>query len=94
MKTRYLTVVNNALIPCFFFVDCLLLAGIVALWYFMVFWNGDVFFTNSRYILCSDVPFYSFPILESRVPDIVVYVLCFVMPPVVVSTYSIGLPSY
>ncbi|XP_033637039.1 phospholipid phosphatase-related protein type 5-like isoform X3 [Asterias rubens] len=84
MKTRYLTVVNNALIPCFFFVDCLLLAGIVALWYFMVFWNGDVFFTNSRYILCSDVPFYSFPILESRVPDIVVYVLCFVMPPVVI----------
>ncbi|XP_022087321.1 phospholipid phosphatase-related protein type 5-like isoform X2 [Acanthaster planci] len=84
MKGRYLTVVNNALIPCFFFVDCLLLAGIIVLWYFMVFWEGGGFLLNRPYIPCVDVPHYSYPNLDTKVPDLVVYVLCFALPPVVI----------
>ncbi|XP_038049534.1 phospholipid phosphatase-related protein type 5-like isoform X1 [Patiria miniata] len=84
MKGRYLTVVNNALIPCFFFVDCLLLAGIIVLWYFMVFWEGEGFYMNRPYIPCADIAHYSYPNLETKVPDVVIYVLCFALPPVVI----------
>ena len=87
MKGRYVTVVNNALIPCFFFVDCLLLAGIIVLWYFMVFWEGEGFILNRPHIPCADIPHYSYPNVDTKVPDIVVYVLCFAVPPVVVSIY-------
>lgn len=84
MKGRYLTVVNNALIPCFFFVDLLLLAGIIVLWYFMVFWGGDGFILNLPYVPCADVAHYSYPNIDSKVPDAVVYVLAFALPPVVI----------
>ena len=83
MKRYAVVVTNNLLVPCFFLIDCLLLVGLIVLWYFLVF--TDSFRQHLPYIACQDIPYYNFPNIDGRVPEIVVYVLAFVMPPVVVS---------
>ncbi|XP_072018513.1 phospholipid phosphatase-related protein type 1-like, partial [Amphiura filiformis] len=92
MKRFNVVVTNNLLVPCFFLIDCLLLVGLIVLWYFLVF--TDSFRQHLPYIACQDVPYYSFPNLDGRVPEIVVYVLSFVLPPVVVLFGEAALSVY
>ena len=92
MKRFTVVVTNNLLVPCFFLIDCLFLVGLIILWYFLVF--TDDFRQHRPYIACQDVPYYSFPNVDGRVPDIVVYVLAFVVPPVMVSFVIVTISSY
>ncbi|XP_071487563.1 phospholipid phosphatase-related protein type 1-like [Diadema antillarum] len=75
---------NNCLIPCFFLSDCILLAGVVVLWYFMQWWD-QTFTLHLATIVCSDLGHYSFPDTGAElIPEIIVYVLAFVVPPIVI----------
>lgn len=74
---------NNWLIPCFFFFDCILIAAVIVLWYFMQ-WREQTFTKHDASIPCSEIGYYSLPMREELIPDIIVYVLAFVLPPIVV----------
>ncbi|XP_041475035.1 phospholipid phosphatase-related protein type 5-like isoform X1 [Lytechinus variegatus] len=74
---------NNWLIPCFFLFDCILLAAIVVLWYFMQ-WQTATFTLHDATIPCADIAYYSYPERVDIIPETIVFVLTFVLPPIVV----------
>ncbi|XP_030851841.1 phospholipid phosphatase-related protein type 1-like isoform X2 [Strongylocentrotus purpuratus] len=74
---------NNWLIPCFFLFDCILLAAVVVLWYFME-WQTQTFTLHDATIPCTDIAYYSYPERVDIVPETIVFVLAFVLPPIVV----------
>ncbi|XP_077981736.1 phospholipid phosphatase-related protein type 1-like [Glandiceps talaboti] len=75
---------NNALIPCFIFIDCIVMAGVVALWYFVEF--SDEFTAVKRGFTCNDdtlmKPYVKLD--DHTLPKLMVYIMAFALPVVVI----------
>ncbi|XP_070562790.1 phospholipid phosphatase-related protein type 1-like [Ptychodera flava] len=84
IKKGAVVTTNNAIIPCFLFIDCLIVAGVVVLWYFLEF--SDEFTVAKQGFYCNDKDLMKPYIKDDDLvlPKIMIYIMCFALPVVVI----------